>query len=154
MIVDTLDHASNYPLGERFNKAFAWLKDPANTALPPGHYVLEQAADGTELLYANIQEYETRTPENCPLEYHRAYADIQLLTEGCEAIGYRVLTEDLETLKPYDPQNDIGFVKGEGTPIPFEKNTFFVLFPQDAHAPGKRVPSATRVKKIVVKVKL
>lgn len=154
MIVDTLEHATCYALGERFDKAFAWLKNPANQALPSGHYVIEQAADGTECLYANIQEYETRAPEQCPLEYHRAYADIQLLVSGVEAIGYRVLTDDLETLKPYDPTNDIGFVKGEGTAVPFEKGTFFVLFPQDAHAPGKRLPGADRVKKIVVKVKL
>lgn len=154
MIVDTLKNAGTYTLGERFTKAFAWLNDPANANLPAGHYVIETADDGTETLYANIQEYETRTPENCPLEYHRAYADIQLLRAGAEAIGYRTLTDDLETLKPYDPQNDIGFVKGEGTAIPFEKDTFFILFPQDAHAPGKRVPGADRVKKVVVKVRL
>lgn len=154
MIVDTLDNAKCYALGPRFEKAFAWLNDPANADLPAGHYVIEQDQDGTKLLYANIQEYETRTPENCPLEYHRAYADIQVLKAGCEAIGYRALTDDLETLKPYDEQNDIGFVKGEGTAVPFEAGTFFVLFPQDAHAPGKRVPGAERVKKIVVKVKL
>ena len=154
MIVDTLNNADTYQLGERFTKAFAWLKDPANTALPAGHYVIEATEDGVETLYANIQEYETRTPEKCPLEYHRAYADIQVLCAGCEAIGYRSLTDELETLKPYDEKNDIGFVKGEGAAIPFEKDTFFVLFPQDAHAPGKRVPGCDRVKKIVVKVRL
>ena len=154
MIVDTLNNANCYALGSRFEKAFTWLKDPANANLPAGHYVIEQAEDGTKLLYANIQEYETRTPENSPLEYHRAYADIQVLKAGCEAIGYRAMTSELEELKPYDEQNDIGFVKGEGTAIVFEPDTFFVLFPQDAHAPGKRVPGAERVKKIVVKVKL
>ena len=48
----------------------------------------------------------------------------------------------------------VGFVAGEGTAIPFPKDGFFVLFPQDAHAPGMRVPGATKVKKVVLKVLL
>ena len=43
---------------------------------------------------------------------------------------------------------------GEGTAIPFPKQGFFILFPQDAHAPGQRMPGADRVKKVVVKVLL
>ena len=154
MIIDTLDNAEKLNLGPRFDKAFAWLKDPANANLPAGHHVIEQAEDGTELLFANVQEYNTRDSKDCPLEYHRAYADIQFLYEGCEAIGYRPLTDDLAELKPYNAESDIGFVQGEGTAVPFSKNTFFVLFPQDAHAPGQRVPSADKVRKVIVKVRL
>lgn len=154
MIVDTLANAGAYALGPRFEKAFAWLRDPANAQLAPGHYVLETAPDGTELLYANVQAYETRTPENCPLEYHRAYADIQFLFEGTEAIGYRPLTADLAETKPYSAENDIGFVAGAGVPVPFATpDTFFVLFPGDAHAPGQRT-TAERVRKVIVKVRL
>lgn len=154
MIIDTLDHADCLNLGPRFAKAFAWLRDPANAALPAGHHVIETAPDGTETLFANIQEYETRAPENCPLEFHRRYADIQFLFQGNEAIGWRPLTPDLAITKPYDEDADIGFVAGAGTPIPFPKDGFFVLFPQDAHAPGQRTPAATRVKKAIVKVLL
>ncbi|MBR6802983.1 MAG: YhcH/YjgK/YiaL family protein [Kiritimatiellae bacterium] len=154
MIIDTLDNAEKLNLGTLFDKAFAWLKNPENATLPAGHHVIELAEDGTELLYANIQEYNTRDPKDCALEYHRAYADIQFLFEGCEAIGYRPLTADLAELKPYNAEADIGFVQGEGTAIPFSKNTFFVLFPQDAHAPGQRVPCADHVRKVIVKVRL
>lgn len=154
MIVDTLANAGSYPLGPRFEKAFAWLRDPANVNLTPGHYVIETAPDGTELIYANVQAYETRTPENCPLEYHRDYADIQYLFEGTEAIGYRPLTADLAEKKPYSKENDIGFVEGTGTAVPFATpDTFFVLFPSDAHAPGQRT-MAERVRKVVLKVRL
>ncbi len=154
MIVDTLDHAENYNLGPRFKKAFAWLKDPANAALEPGHYVLETAEDGTEVLFVNVQSYETRAPENCPLEHHKAYADIQYLFEGTEAIGYLPLTDDLPVKTPFSTENDFGLVEGKGALIPFDRpNTFFVLFPQDAHAPGHRT-TAERVKKAVVKVLL
>ncbi len=154
MIIDTLEHADALTLGPRFAKAFDWLKDPTHADLPTGKHVIETAEDGTETLFANIQEYDTRAPEDCPLEYHRKYADIQFLYQGCEAIGYRPLTADLPETKPYHDGNDIGFVGGEGTPIPFTKDTFFVLFPQDAHAPGQRVPGATRVKKVILKVML
>ena len=84
----------------------------------------------------------------------RRYADIQFLFEGNEAIGWRPLTDDLAVTQPYSEQDDIGFVAGEGTAIPFVPGGFFVLFPQDAHAPGQRTPAATRVKKAIVKVLL
>lgn len=154
MIVDTLDQAKQLALGERFARAFAWLEGAVKAPPAPGHHVIETLPDGTEALYANVQDYETRAPEACALEYHRAYADIQFLLEGREAIGWRPLTADLPEKKPYDAAADIGFVAGEGTAIPFPAGGFFVLFPQDAHAPGMRVPGADRVKKIVVKVLL
>lgn len=154
MIIDTLENADQLNLGPRFAKAFAWLRDPANANLPAGHHVIEKAEDGTEVLFANIQDYDTRDPKDCALEFHRAYADIQFLFSGNEAIGYRPLTPDLAVTKPYNPEADIGFVAGEGTPIPFPKNGFFVLLPQDAHAPGQRTPEATHVKKAIVKVLL
>ncbi len=154
MIIDTLEHADKLHLGPLFDKAFAWLKDPANATLAPGKYVIETAEDGTELLFANIQSYATRAPEECRLEYHRKYADIQFLYEGNEAIGYRPLTADLAETVPYSAENDIGFVAGEGALVPFYKDAFFVLFPQDAHAPGYRTSEATQVKKVVLKVML
>ena len=154
MIIDTLDQAGKLALGARFEKAFAWLAEAVKAPPGAGHDAIETLPDGTEALYANVQEYETRAPEACALEYHRAYADIQFLFEGSEAIGWRPLTADLAETKPYNPEADIGFVAGEGTAIPFPKDGFFVLFPQDAHAPGMRVPGATKVKKVVLKVLL
>ena len=154
MIIDTLDQAGKLALGERFEKAFTWLAEAVKAPPAVGHHVIEALPDGTEALFANVQEYETRAPEACPLEYHRAYADIQFLFEGREAIGWRPLTADLAETKPYNPEADIGFVAGEGTAIPFPEGGFFVLFPQDAHAPGQRVPGADRVKKVIVKVLL
>ena len=154
MIIDTLEQAGKLALGERFEKAFTWLAEAVKAPPAAGHYAIETLPDGTEAIFANVQAYETRAPEACPLEYHRAYADIQFLFEGREAIGWRPLSADLAETKPYNPEADIGFVAGEGTAIPFPEGGFFVLFPQDAHAPGQRVPGADRVKKVIVKVLL
>lgn len=154
MIVDTLENVAKLDLGPRFAKAFAWLRDPANAALPAGHHVIETAPDGTETLFANVQEYDTRDPKDCRLEFHRRYADIQFLFEGNEAIGWRPLSDGLPVTQPYSEKDDIGFVAGEGAPVPFAPGVCFVLFPQDAHAPGQRTPAAARVKKAIVKVLL
>ena len=154
MIIDTLENAEKLNLGPRFAKALAWWKAPANAGLPAGPQVLGGARDGTETFFGNVQEYDPRDPATCGREFHRRYADIQFLFEGNEAIGWRPLTDDLAVTQPYSEQDDIGFVAGEGTAIPFVPNGFFVLFPQDAHAPGQRTPAATRVKKAIVKVLL
>ena len=130
MIIDTLENAEKLNLGPRFAKAFAWLKNPANAALPAGHHVIETAPDGTETLFANVQEYDTRDPATCRLEFHRRYADIQFLFEGNEAIGWRPLTDDLAVTQPYSEQDDIGFVAGEGTAIPFGLSLIAQLYDQ------------------------
>ncbi len=154
MIIDTLEHAKLLHLGARFEKAFAWLCAAIHQSPEVGHHVIETLPDGTEAIYANVQAYSTRAPQDCVLEFHKKYADVQFLLAGREAIAYRPLTEDLELKKPFDITGDIGFVSGVGTPIPFSKNGFFVLFPQDAHAPGMRVEGCETVKKVVVKVLL
>lgn len=149
MIIDTLTNAATYyPLHPLFEKAFAFLCDPKTATLEPGRYELQ----GTEL-YAMIQNYPTRTPENCALEAHRKYIDIQFLISGNESIGYTPLSSDLTETKPYVTDSDIVFYQGIGEPIPFKPDTFFILYPQDAHAPGIQTTPQT-VKKVVIKVAL
>ena len=57
-------------------------------------------------------------------------------------------------ITPYDSGKDIGFYKANGTFYALDTNTFFIVFPQDAHLPGIKIDGYHDVvKKIVIKVK-
>lgn len=149
MIIDTLDHADTYTsLHPYFAQAFAFLRDPALATLPLGKHKIDGDA-----IYANIQDYTARDIKDCRLEAHRRYIDIQFLLTGNEAIGYTPISDTLTETVPYSDKDDILFYAGTGTPIPFTPNGFFILFPQDAHAPGIETTLGT-VRKIVIKIAL
>ena len=60
------------------------------------------------LTYANVEEYTTKTLENCKLEAHKKYIDIQLLLEGVEELDY-INVEGLTVKEAYTPERDIMF---------------------------------------------
>jgi YhcH/YjgK/YiaL family protein len=106
---------------------------------------------GTEGIYAVPQEYTPKKKEDRSIESHRKYIDIQVMREGKEYLGYA----DKNTLhiSGYDEEHDAERLTGTLTFLPFRKDSFAVLFPQDAHMPGvKGRGSTTIVKKIVIKV--
>ena len=57
-----------------------------------------------------IQEYETKPAENCRLETHNCYADIQWIISGEEEID-TVSRTGLETDEEYDEKRDVAFWK-------------------------------------------
>jgi biofilm protein TabA len=57
-------------------------------------------------------------------------------------------------ITPYDSGKDIGFYKANGKFYKSDPNTFFLVFPKDAHLPGIKIDGNNdRIKKIVIKVK-
>ena len=133
----------------RWEKAFRFLATADLATLPKGRYEL----DGTDL-YASVDEYLSREPEDCRLEALRKYADIQYVITGQEQIGITPLAETLEAI-PYHPDNDILFLDGEvglyGQATP---TRFFIFFPDDAHMPCLKSGERSIVKKVVVKVRI
>ncbi len=148
MILDHLQNAETYtPLHPLLPQAIAFLRDPATPTLPTGRHTLQG-----DNLFALIQTYETRHPENCTLETHKTYIDIQYLLTGTEYIGYAPLTPTLPEKTPYDPKKDIAFFHGTGTPLPLNPGTIAILYPQDAHAPGICDGTPGPIRKIVIKI--
>lgn len=150
MIMDQLANAPiYYGLGPRFHKALEWLKQADPSAFLSGQRI---DIDGDEI-YATLFETETLPPESCKLEYHKNYADIQLVVKGQEAVGY-VLNGPVTELEPYDPVLDIGFSSAAWDKITVSQGTFYIVWPQDYHAPRVALDRPQPVVRLVVKVKL
>lgn len=149
MVIDTLDHSSNYEnLHPRFKAAFAFLKRPDIASIALGRTEL----DGTAL-FALAQEYDTKPIQEGKLEAHKKYIDIQMILEGEEFMGYAPLGNQ-PVAKPFDAEKDIGFYDGEAWFTRFRKGMFAIFFPQDAHLPGRYTDKPSKVKKIVLKIEL
>jgi YhcH/YjgK/YiaL family protein len=149
MVVDNIKNAGLYfGLGTRIKKALKYLQETDFTRMVPGKYKI----DGRSI-YALVQEYDTKLPEEGLWEAHRRYIDIQYVADGMEQIGYAFI-EDLEVIKEYDIGGDCLFLKGRGSMVLCPAGTFAIFKPEDAHMPCMAAEVPSRVKKVVVKVKV
>lgn len=116
-----------------------------NENTPCGRYDL---ADG---VFVNVMTYEPKECTTYTSETHNNYADIQLILDGQEYMGYA----PLDTLTPateYNPERDIQFWNGDVALLPLRKGEWVLFLPHEPHAPSISMSGGT-VKKAVFKIK-
>jgi YhcH/YjgK/YiaL family protein len=103
--------------------------------------------------YALVQEYETLAPSSLAWEAHRVHADVQLMLEGSETMGWAAA---LEGEGPYDEAKDVILAPRAADAASFDlKPGLFVLFlPGEAHRPRGNSGVAMKVRKLVVKLRM
>ncbi len=149
MILDKLENADLYScISENLKKGFDFLKNTNLSALEIGKYEI----DGKNV-FALVSEYDSKAHQDCRLEAHQVYADIQYIVSGREAIGFAPLNGQTVTAA-YLPEKDIVFFSGETTQMIVEAGMFAVFYPQDVHRPCMQIEGPVKVKKVVVKVKI
>ncbi len=150
MIVDKVENTHLYTCCDaRLAKAFEILKDKTLTEKPDGKYEV----DGKNIYYL-VQRYQSKPLAEGRFEAHQKYIDIQYVASGEEMLGYAPI-DGLEVQTPYNPEKDIIFYNkpAKFTPVHLKAGLFAVLYPDDAHMPGRTVDNPSQVLKIVVKVK-
>lgn len=131
-----------------WNKAFAYLKEANLAALRPGKHLI----DG-ENVFALVTEGPAKSADAGKWEGHQQYIDIHYVISGKENIGLAPISS-ASVIAPYDDTKDIAFFRAEGTFYETDAETFFIVFPEDAHLPGIKVNGYNEpVKKIVIKVR-
>jgi len=151
MIVDTLEHAEQY-LGLNadidlvLKKAGEYHRDN----FPAQPLVLSSSAR------LNNVETITKPAEEGQFEAHRKYIDVMIMIDGEEMIYVKEVNRLKEITQPYDEEKDILFAKPEtdGTAVRLKPGMFCILFPQDAHIPGRISTTSMPVKKLVGKVRI
>ena len=152
MVFDTLKNcAEYYSLHKNFEKAFDFIKEATEKGLAVGKYEI----DGKEL-YASVQKYDSKLPENGKFEAHKNYIDIQFIVSGIETMGVMDISK-ATSKTTYNPEKDVEFYHDSekaGSCV-VEENEFGIFFPWDVHKPGLAYNGVSiPVKKIVVKVKM
>lgn len=149
MIFDNLENAElYYPLSKKIAEAFHFIKTTDWKKLKPGKYELNDE------IFANLQEYETKNPEDAKFEVHRKYYDIQYVITGVENMDFGNL-ENLKITKEYDDEKDVAFGECASSSVTVPAGYFTFFAPKDAHKPCLNVYNETqKVKKVIVKIKI
>jgi YhcH/YjgK/YiaL family protein len=149
MILDKLENAALYScISENLKKGFEFLKNTNLSALETGRVEI----DGKNV-FALVSEYDSKAHQDCRLEAHQTYADIQYIVSGREAIGFVTLNNQ-DVTADYNPEKDIVFFNGVTSPLILEAGMFAVFFPQDLHRPCMQIDGPEKVKKVVIKVQV
>ncbi len=105
-------------------------------------------------MWCNVSKYNVEAKDEVKYEAHRKYADVQVMVDGEEVIGYANIN-DCTITEDFKPDNDIAFMTSEkGAMMPLRKGCFMALFPDDAHAPCLKSENSDFAHKLVFKVKL
>ena len=152
MIYNTLENSAGLAgLGPRFAQAFAWLRAANLAALEPGRHDI-----AGEDIYALLQHRPLKASDEAVWEAHRKYADIQLVIEGRERLGYALLDGAPDGL--YEEAKDFLTLPDlAGQCLGLGPGEFAVFLPHDAHRPlllPEGAAQGAMVRKAVVKVRL
>ena len=146
MIADRLENIGNYGgLGKNFETAIRWLRETDPDTLEPGTVQV----DG-DRVYATLADnrLDRETPA---FEFHRKYADIQLVLRGRERflLGWR------EQNCREEPGKDVVFCDAEETlTFALGPKQFAIFMPGELHAPGNPDGAPSVCRKLVVKVQI
>ena len=149
MIIDKIENSGLYlNLGKRIAKAFKYINSTNFSKVKPGRYEIEN-----EDIFAFVNEYETKDVNDCVLEAHRKFIDIQYIYSGVELIGVAPLVNQIPVVE-YDEGKDCVFFNEEASFIKMTAGMFAIFFPDDLHMPGVKADSISKVKKVVIKVRI
>lgn len=109
----------------------------------------------SENFFYSIQSYDTKPVDQCKLESHRKYIDIQIMISGEESIDIVDISR-LSVKEEYNEEKDVMFWD---VPIIMSKITlvpgdYVVLYPETAHRGAQNLDGIKHVLKIVGKVKI
>ena len=152
MLCGTLDDLSPIArLGGNFPAALAFLQKVDINGLSPQRYEIDGAN-----VFATFYDADLQEPCCLLFETHTHYADIQLITDGCEGMRHTSISAGLTVHTPYDEDRDITFYEepAVSTELAIMPKQFVVFFPDDAHKPGCKTPNSNHSCKLVIKVKV
>lgn len=148
MIYDTLKNLTVYSgIAPEAVALLAEKLPQLNSDTPNGKIVLIE-----DKLFILIQRYNTRSFEESKVETHSNFADLQMLLDGSEKIGYAD-TAALPCLAEYNAEADyalFGAEKPQVTFVDLKPGCFAIFFPEEGHMPG--CGDGSEVTKAVIKI--
>jgi len=133
---------------DRINKAISYVSGVDLVKAEVGKYVIDDDS------YYLVQEYNSKMRENCRLEAHKKYVDVQWIVSGEEELDI-LAPEGLEVSEEYNGDKDVVFYKAPALMqrIILRSGSYMVILPEMAHMPGCAVNESVAVKKVVIKVR-
>lgn len=149
MVLDSIENAARYlSMGDGITKALHYIQNNDFSEIQPGRYQLE----GDRLVML-VNEYECTNTDECRLEGHRKYIDLQYWVKGCELMGHDMLGNQ-PVLEPYNEKTDCAFYSCIASYSRLLPGMFVIYYPSDLHTANSDPLTNDRVKKIVFKIQV
>lgn len=138
---------NNMEIASRIEMAISYLRKLNITQSDIGKHIVN------EQFFYIVQEYTTKHEENCVLESHRKYIDVQLLIEGTEAMDI-VDVSRLSIKEEYNNDKDVMYwnIPDRMARIKLTAGDYVILYPENAHRGAVALEKCKKVLKIVGKV--
>jgi len=147
VLLDRLDNPAVITvLPPHLRKAIDYLRGTNLNTLSLGRHDV----DG-DRVFALVQEYTTRKPDECVWEAHRMYIDVQYVVRGTERMGYTNIAQARER-EPYDSARDVAFFEPGTEYVTVGEGMLAIFGPEDVHSPCGAAGQPAPVRKIIVKV--
>lgn len=135
-------------IARRVNEAVEYLTELEVSETDVGKRVIVN-----DKFFYSVQSYDTKPADECKLESHRKYIDIQIMIAGKESMEVVDIFK-LTVKEDYDEEKDVIFWK---EPKRMAKTTLragdcIVLYPENAHRGSSSIKETSHVLKIVGKV--
>ena len=102
--------------------------------------------------YVNVMACDT-SAALAPMEAHEKFIDVQMVLAGEEKI-YVTPKAPLTVTEPYSAEKDIAFYAWENAEaVTYRSGEAVVLYPAEAHLPGRAAHEPMTIKKAVLKLK-
>lgn len=151
MIMDKIENLGKYLEKDVVEKIRPFVSS-ISADMADGEYDI----DG-EHIFARVMAYETMPKEECKIEAHNRYIDIQFTLAGAEGIDVFPRSQ-LQSIEDYSVEDDVEwFSPDEETLFVQSCNLpgyFTMLFPYEAHRPKESVAGFSKVKKGVIKLEV
>lgn len=144
------DRSNDNEIKDRIESAVKYLKKLKVSEADVGKRV-----DVNDNFYYSVQSYDTRPTEECKLESHRKYIDIQVMISGEESMDIADISR-LTLKEEYNEEKDVMFWN---IPTRMSKTTLLsgdciVLYPETAHRGAQNIEETKHVLKIVGKINI
>ena len=147
MILDSIKNSDRYlNLGKGIADALHYIQSNDLSKIQPGKYEI----DGKRLVMI-VFEFENTNSNECKLEGHRRYIDLQYWVSGSELMGHEILDAQ-PVLEEYDEEKDCAHYNCIASYSRLLPGMFVIYYPSDLHTSVSDPLSKKRVKKVVFKI--
>ena len=149
MILDSIENAARYlHLGKGIANALHYIQNNDLGKIKPGRYEID-----SDRLVMLVQQFESTNTDECRLEGHRKYIDLQYWISGSELMGHDVLKSQ-PVLEAYDEKTDCHFFNCVSSFNRLLPGLFVIYYPTDLHTGIADPLSQETVKKVVFKIRV
>lgn len=148
ILADLSDSRHIEALHPAFKAVIDYVRNNDLTKVQAGRITL----DG-ENIFINVDDATLRDQESQVLEVHRQYIDIHFPLSGKEIVGWTP-TKALKqpSVEPFDVEKDFAlYAQQASTYFTVKPGQFYIMFPEDAHAP---IIGKGTLRKLVAKIRL